>query len=236
MKVLINSNGKRFLWKSGDLHTEDGIIKESDIKNRSVKIKSNISKELTKFEAGFQDQLKELRPGPATVNAKDAGTIIAQTGINSKSKIVDAGAGSGFLAAYLANITNNVTTYEKNKEHFKLAKSNLKKLAPKVKIKHKDISKGIDENNLDLITLDLPNPEDILKHAVKSLKSGAYLVCYLPNITQVQSLIKASEKYNLILEKALETIEREWTVQDRICRPNHQILGHTAFLVFFRKY
>lgn len=236
MKVITNSKGKRFLWKSGDLHTEDGIIKESDIRNRSPKIKSSIKKELVKFEAKFQDQLKELRPGPATVNAKDAGTIIAQTGINSKSKIVDAGSGSGFLAAYLANITNNVTTYEKNTEHYKLAKSNLKKLSPKVKIKNKDVSEGIDETDLDLITLDLSNPEEILSHATKSLNSGAYLACYLPNITQVQSLIQASKKHNLILEKVLETIEREWTIQDRICRPKHQILGHTAFLVFFRKY
>ncbi|MBT6402295.1 methyltransferase [Candidatus Woesearchaeota archaeon] len=236
MKVLINSNGKRFLWKSGDLHTEDGIIKESDIKNRSNKIKSNVGKELIKFEGKFQDQLNELRSGPATVNAKDAGTIIAQTGINSKSKIVDAGSGSGFLSAYLSNITNNITTYEKNAKHFKIAKTNLKKIAPKVKIKNRDVFEGIDETNIDLITLDLPDPEKVLTHVENSLNSGAYLVCYLPSITQVQSLIKASEKHNLILEKVLETIEREWTVKDRVCRPNHQMLGHTAFLVFFRKY
>ncbi len=236
MKVLINSNGKRFLWKSGDLHTEDGIIKESDIKNKSNQIESNIGKKLIKFEAKFQDHLKELRSGPATVNAKDAGTIIAQTGINSKSKIVDAGSGSGFLAAYLSNVTDNITTYEKNNKHFKIAKTNLKQIAPKVIIKNGDVSEGIDETNLDLITLDLPDPEDILIHAEKSLNSGGYLVCYLPSITQVQSVINASKNHNLILEKVLETIEREWTIRDRICRPNHQMLGHTAFLVFFRKY
>ena len=123
MKVLINSNGKRFLWKSGDLHTEDGIIKESDIRNRSNKIKSNVGKELIKFEGKFRDQLNELRSGPATVNAKDAGTIIAQTGINSKSKIVDAGSGSGFLSAYLSNITNNISII--NIKHNLLRISNL---------------------------------------------------------------------------------------------------------------
>lgn len=236
MKVLINSNGKRFLWKSGDLHTEDGIIKETDIRKRSNKIKSNVGKELIKFEAKFQDQLSELRSGPATVNAKDAGTIIAQTGINSKSKVVDAGSGSGFLSAYLSNITTNITTYEKNNKHFKIAKTNLKQISPKIKIKNRDVFEGIDEKNLDLVTLDLPDPENMLGHVEKSLNSGAYLVCYLPSITQVQSLIQASKQHNLILEKVLETIEREWTIKDRVCRPNHQMLGHTAFLVFFRKY
>jgi tRNA (adenine57-N1/adenine58-N1)-methyltransferase len=68
------------------------------------------------------------------------------------------------------------------------------------------------------------------------LKSGAYLVCYLPNITQVQDLIQESKKHQFLLEKTIELIEREWTIQKRICRPKHQILGHTAFLVFFRKY
>ncbi|MDP3917446.1 MAG: methyltransferase [Nanoarchaeota archaeon] len=236
MKVLINSKGNRILWKAGDIHTEDGTIKESEIKSPSKKVSTHKGKRLIKFDAKFADIIKDLKRGPAVINAKDAGAIIAYTGINSKSKIVDAGSGSGFLASYLSNITSNITTYEKNKLHFDIAKSNLKQINPKIKIKNKDISEGIDEKSLDLITLDLPDPENILKHAEKSLKSGAYLVCYLPNITQVQSLVKKSEPYNFILEKVLETIEREWIVQDKICRPEHNMLGHTAFLVFFRKY
>jgi len=236
MKVLINSKGKRTLWKSGDIHTEEGTIKESKIKDSSSTVSTHQNKSLIKFDAKFTDIIKSLKRGPAVINAKDAGYIIANTGINSKSKIVDAGAGSGFLASYLSNITSNITTYEKNKVHFNIAKSNLNEINPKIKIKNKDISESIDEKDLDLITLDLPDPENILKHAEKSLKSGAYLVCYLPNITQVQSLIKESKSYNFILEKTIETIEREWIVQDRICRPENQILGHTAFLVFFRKY
>ncbi len=237
-RILINKKRKRFFWKSGDLHTNEGLLKEKTIKSTASKIKTNMDKEFLKFNASFADEINNLKRGPAVVLAKDAGSIIAHTGINSKSKIVDAGTGSGFLAAYLANISPNVTTYEKNPNHFKLAKSNLKKLNSKAKIKNKDVSEAIDEKNLDLITLDLSAPWTALKSAEKSLKSGAYLVCYLPNTTQVQTLIQKAKNLNFILEKVIETIERPWTIRPKqeVCRPEHQILGHTAFLVFFRKY
>ena len=37
------------------------------------------------------------------------------------------------------------------------------------------------------------------------------------------------------LWKISELIEREWTVENLRVRPNSQMLGHTAFLVFARK-
>ena len=236
MKVLIDSKKRRYLWSSGDLHTEEGTIKEDEIKNNAPSVKTSKGAELLKFDASFPDIIKELKTGPAIVNAKDAGAIIAHTGINSKSKVVDAGSGSGFLTSYLSNITDNIVTYEKNKVNYELAKKNLKKINPKIEIKNKDIFLGIDEKHLDLITLDLPTPWEILNHVESSLKSGGFLVCYLPNINQVQELIESSKKHNMILEKVLETIEREWTVYGQVCRPKHEMLGHTAFLVFFRRY
>tara|TARA_Y100000310_G_scaffold274415_1_gene290432 strand:- start:295 stop:1008 length:714 start_codon:yes stop_codon:yes gene_type:complete len=235
-KIIIDKKNRRHFWKSGDLHIEEGTIKEKEIKRKCSKVSTHLGKILKKFDSKFPDIINEFKTGPAIIIPKDIGAIISNTGINSKSKIVDAGSGSGILAAYLSNITSNVTTYEINKKHFKISKANLKKIGSKAKIKNEDISKGISEKNLDLITLDLPDPEKILQHAVKSLKSGAYLVCYLPNITQVQELLKHTRNNHLILEKITETIEREWIIKDRICRPNHQMLGHTAFLAFFRKY
>ncbi len=236
MKVLLDAKKRRYVWSSGDIHTEEGTIKEAEIKTNASIVKTNKGAELRVFDASFSDILSNLYTGPAVVNAKDAGAIIAHTGINAKSKIVDAGTGSGFLAAYLSNITDSITTYEKNKLHYEIARKNLKKINPKVEIKNKDIALGIDEKDVDLVTLDLPTPWEVLAHVEKALKSGGFLVCYLPNMNQVQELIEASKSYNLLLEKVLETIEREWTIHGQICRPKHEMLGHTAFLVFFRKY
>ena len=104
----------------------------------------------------------------------------------------------------------------------------------KVEIKNKDIYNGIDEKNVDLITLDLLEPWRALSHVLSSLKSGGFLVCYLPTITQVMELVKNLDN-NFYLWKISEVLEREWTVDNLKVRPNNHMLGHTAFLAFARK-
>ncbi|MBI2498732.1 methyltransferase [Candidatus Woesearchaeota archaeon] len=230
MKVIIDSKGNKHYWDGGDLHTSFGVIKEKYIRNGVVK--SHLGKEFIVFDGGFVDKINKIKRGPAIMLPKDIGLILSYTGINSKSKVVDAGSGCGVLAGFLGNISKKVTSYEKNKDFFNLAKKNLEFLGIKVKLKNKDIYEGIDENDLDLITLDLNEPWKVLKHAKKSLKSGGFLVCYLPNINQVDLLVK--EAMGFYVEKVLENIEREWIVDDIRLRPKNLILGHTGFLVFLR--
>ena len=68
MKLLIYKNHK-FIWKSGDLQTQFGVIKESIIKKAKPgkKIKSHLKKEFYVLEANFQDQLKKLKRGEKSV-------------------------------------------------------------------------------------------------------------------------------------------------------------------------
>lgn len=231
MKIVIDKEGNKYLWEKGDLHTSLGMIKEGNIKNGMVK--SNLGNAFLVFDAGFADKIEKVKRGPAIMLKKDIGEIIAYSGINSKSSIVDAGSGTGVLAAFLGNISKNVVSYEKNKEFFKLAKKNLEFLDVKVKLKNKDIFTGIDEKNLDLITLDLLEPWKVFKHARMSLRSGGFLICYLTNINQLIECAKNLEGF--YLERVLENIEREWVVDKLIVRPKHQGLMHTGFLLFARK-
>jgi len=179
------------------------------------------------------EKLREFKRGPAIILPKDAGLIIALTGINKDSKVVDAGTGSGFLAAYLANICKEVTTYENRKEFFEIADLNLSGFK-NVKLKFRDIYKGIKEKNLDAITLDLKEPWKVFKYAEKSLKSNGFLVAFLPTINQLEILLKEIKKYKFRLVKVTELLEREWETEDRI-RPKSQMIAHTGFLVFIRK-
>ncbi|NYZ60415.1 methyltransferase domain-containing protein, partial [Candidatus Micrarchaeota archaeon] len=73
------------------------------------------------------------------------------------SLVVDAGAGTGFNAIMLGRIAKKVVSYERREEFAELAKENIKSLGLKnVKIKNADIMGGIEEKDLDLITLDMP--------------------------------------------------------------------------------
>ncbi len=231
MKVIIDEQDNKYLWERGDLHIFQGVVKEKDIKNGIIE--THLGKRLIVFDASFVDKLEKIKRGPAILTKKDIGEIISYTGINSKSKVVDAGAGCGVLAAYFAGISKNVVSYEKNKEFYELAKKNIEFLNVRVKLKNKDIYEDIDEKNLDLITLDLLEPWKAVKNARKSLKCGGFLVCYLTNINQMNILFK--ELKGFYVERVIETIEREWIVDDIKVRPKNTGILHTGFLLFARR-
>ncbi|GAG08477.1 unnamed protein product, partial [marine sediment metagenome] len=88
----------------------------------------------------------------------------------------------------------------------------------------------------DLIVLDLPTPWNAIKAVEKGLRTGGYLVCYNPQITQIAGFVNAVDKNdNFIYEKTIELIERNWKIQGQIARPKSEGIGHTGFLVFVRR-
>lgn len=230
-KVIIDKKGNWNYWSKGDFHSLFGKIDEKDIK--SGRIKSHIGKEFICFDASFVDNVMNMGKGPAIMTPKDIGYILSYCGIHQESRIVEAGSGSGVLTAFLGNISNNVFSYEKDENNFNLTKKNLESLGIKSNLKNKDIAAGIDEDNLDLIILDLPNPWDVLNHAKKSLKNGGFLVSYLPTIIQVKRLVEDA-KDRFYFDRAIELIEREWYVEGDKVRPKSKMVAHTGFIVIFR--
>ena len=185
------------------------------------------------------DVLRKARRGPAVVLAKDFGAIAAGTGLGSGWNVVDAGTGSGWLAMQIANVIGpegTIVTYENREEFAKIASENFKKFGfDNIKLKIKDIYKGIAEKSLNLITIDLQNPWLTVKSAEKALAPGGYFVAYCPQITQAIKLVKELKKAKMNIVKVSETTERDWIIDNKIARPEHHMLGHTAFLVFARK-
>jgi len=182
------------------------------------------------------DILKKLKRGPAVVLPKDLGEIVAHTGIGKESRVVDAGAGTGFLAVFLGNICAEVTTYENDERFAKLAEENAKRAGlANVKVKRKSIFDGIEEDELDLVTLDLQNSHLAVGNSFQKLRKGGWLVGYCPNSEQVKNFYGECEKAGFVEMFALENMERELVVKDFGIRPEHTALVHTAYLVFAKK-
>ncbi|MDO8655964.1 MAG: methyltransferase domain-containing protein, partial [Nanoarchaeota archaeon] len=157
-------------------------------------------------------------------------------GINKDSEVLDAGGGSGSLCLSLANICKKVTVYEIHPEHHKVVQKNIDLSGlNNVTLKKDDIYQGIKEKELDLITLDLPEPWQVVKHAEKSLKEGGFLVIYLPNLTQMQRFLASLKGTSLKMLETVELLERKWAINEQIMRPEFQMLGHTGFMAFCRK-
>lgn len=221
---------------SKDFHTEKGIVKKSLLK-KNGEIKTEKNEEFSLMDADYIDLYKRIKRIAQIIPRKDIGRIISETGIGKNSIIVDSGSGSGGLSLFLANIAKKVTTYDIKQEHVDLVNENIKFLGLKnVKSKLHNIYEGIKEKNIDVITLDLPEPWKVIPHAKKALKLGGFLVSYSPCIPQVADFVNEIKNHNEFIHvKTIEIIEREWEVSGRKVRPKSKMMGHSGFLTFIRK-
>ena len=254
MKVLIHKekrevvDGREFIVAkakqyfvtdfSKDVQTLYGIIAKEDLDKPSGSvIKSSTDKEFILLDASFIDHYKRLRKLPQTIPLKDVGLIIGETGINQESVVVDGGIGSGALASALARITKQVISYEIREDCIEVAETNIRSLdIDNIKIKKKSLYDGIDEESVDLITLDLPEPWKVVAHASKALKVGGFLVSYSPSVPQVQDFVAELSKHDKFLYiKTVELIERPWEFDGRKVRPKSTGIGHSGFISFARR-
>lgn len=244
MKVLIDEQYRKFLIGDNldkDLQLDFGVLSKDQLnaaQNGDV-LQSHLGKKVFVLDASFVDIFEKIKRGPQIITLKDAALIAAYTGISDKSIIVDAGAGSGALISYLGNVvkpSGKVYSYEVSDEFIKLASENIKdlNLQDTVIIKNKNIYDGIDEKNVDMLSLDLPEPWRVIEHANKSLKIGGYFVAYLPSMTQVQIFVSALTK-NYRIEQIFEDLQRNWIVRGQIARPESMMLGHTGFITIARR-
>jgi tRNA (adenine57-N1/adenine58-N1)-methyltransferase catalytic subunit len=186
------------------------------------------------------DVMKKLVRGPQIISLKDAAMISAYTGISSGDLVVDAGAGSGFLAIYMGNLVRpdgKVVSYERRPDFARLAKRNVKKagLDKNVEVKNQDIYEGVDEKGVDVITLDVAEPWNAVVHAKDALKDGGYLVSYSPTIEQVRHFVDECKRSGLRHEQSIECNVREMVLHERGSRPQIKGIMHTGYITFVRK-
>lgn len=221
-----------------DFHTKHGIISKTDLKKKDGStIKTSTGKEFIIFTAQFTDTFKRLKRAPQTIIQKDIGAITAETGLGRNDTALDAGTGAGALACALANICKKVYSYEIKQENLEVARQNIKTLGLKnITLKNKDITKGIDEKNINLIVLDIPEPWLAISSSQTALKTGGFLTAYTPTIIQSSQFAEEIRKNKAFLfEKTIEIIQRRWIVDGKRIRPDSIEIGHTAFLTFARK-
>jgi len=242
--LLIDEEGRKYLTKASQnkLHTKFGVVELSETigKEPGLRIKSHLGQEFVVLLPSMVDYMQKLRRVPQITLPKDAGQIVANTSVGSGSHVVDAGAGSGALAVFLGNLVRPdgwVISYEVREDFAKVAEENIELtgLGDFVKVKIKDIYNGIDERDLDLVTLDLPQPELALTHVQQALKIGGHLATFTPCIEHLQRLYNEFPKFNFASIKTIECIVRDMEVGQNATRPSTRMIAHTGYLTFARR-
>jgi tRNA (adenine57-N1/adenine58-N1)-methyltransferase len=198
------------------------------------------NKEFWILSPSVQDKLACIKRRAQIILPRDASHIILNCSIESGNTVLEAGIGSGSLTIVLANSVapnGKVISYDLREDFIKHAMKNLKmaNLENLVETKIKDVTKGIDEKELDAIILDIPNPWEAVGIVWKALKTGGYLCSYSPLISQMEKTVKEIKKQNFIEIKTFENIQRKMVVSEQGTRPSFQMLGHTGYLTFARK-
>lgn len=203
-----------------------------------------------RFEHGSKT-FRLLRPGIGDLTAgldrkaqivlpKDASRILFECDVRAGARVVEAGIGSAALTSALAWAvapTGKVFTYELREDFADWGRKNLERagLAPFVEVKVGDVAKGVQERDVDAFVLDVPNPWDAVPAAKESLRGDGHFCAYSPLVSQVEQTHRALKEHGFHDLRTLEIIERTWTVGERGSRPDHAMLGHTAWLTFARK-
>lgn len=243
MKVLISKKTGNYYYYNGvgEYHCKEGFLTEEQLHSGENLVKNSKDREFLVFESNKHDEFQKIKRGPQIITEKDLGYIMARSGIDKTSSIVEAGGGSGGATTFFGRICDKVHTYEIREDHCKIIQSNINKFGlDNVTLTHGDLAENIesmDKDSLDLLFLDMPEPNMVLEKNLDAVKSGRYVICYLPNVSQMIEVTKLiADKQNLYVEEITEVQTRHWRVWERVSRPEFRSeQDFTAFLMFLRK-
>jgi tRNA (adenine57-N1/adenine58-N1)-methyltransferase len=238
-KSVVISEGKTYFIEdiSKDFHSSEGVISTEDLQKKETVIKSSKGKEFFIFDANFMDSYKGIRKLAQTIPLKDLGFILAETGINKDSVVVDMGAGSGGSACFLAQYAKEVYTFDVEEKNLEQVRKNVEYFNLKnVIVQKADAYDVLPVENVDVVLLDLPEPWRAIHSVDKILKIGGLIAVYCPQVTQAQSflneLVKTHEYSHI---KSIEIIERDWKIEGQIVRPRSLSNIHSGFITIVRK-
>ena len=188
------------------------------------------------------EYILKMPRGAQVIYPKDIGMILMIADIYPGAKIVEAGIGSGALTMALLRVVGDkgeVISYEVREDFIKRAVENINVYhgrADNLLVRNKDIYEGIDEEGIDRVVLDLPEPWRVVTHAERSLRQGGIFLCYLPTTIQVSMVVEALKMSGTFIQiETIETLLRTWHVEENSVRPDHRMVAHTGFITVARK-
>ena len=240
--ILLVHGDREYLREPGDeLHTDLGVVDIPEDVASGDTLETHLGEEFRARELRGPDLFNHLERTGAPMMPRDIGLVIGHTGAAAGDRVLDAGTGTGILAAYLGRIGADVTTYEQDAAFADVARENMvvAGVDDTVEVRTGDITEEIDAlaggEPFDLLTLDTEDAPDVVANAAELLAYGGYLAVYSPFVENSRATVEAAEAAGLADIETVETIQRELTVDDRGTRPSTAGVGHTGYLTFARR-
>lgn len=226
---------------SGQKIAHDALIGRSD---GSIVTLSG-GKRMMALKPTFGDYVLKMPRGAQVLYPKDLAIIPMWADVYPGARVFEAGTGSGALTMALLRAVGPeglVVTYELREDFARTAQTNIARVMNPVNLRtfRKSAYEGIglldDGIPFDRVVLDLPEPWQVIPHAVNALRSGGIYLSFVPTIPQVMQTVEALERTTVFgMIETFETLLRTWSVQGRSVRPDHRMVAHSGFLTVARK-
>lgn len=240
--ILLVRGDREFLCEPGEeLHTDLGVVAVPDDPVPGDTVESHLGEVFQLRALRGPDLFDHMQRSGAPMMPRDVGLVLGLTGAGTDDRVLDAGTGTGVLAAYLARAGAEVLTYERDAEAAETARKNmsLAEVADRVSVRHADLRTALEENGFaeefDVLTLDTADAPTITSQAPDLLVPGGYLAVYSPFVEGTREVVEAARSAELQEVRTLETIQRELDVDDRGTRPSTRGVGHTGYLTLARR-
>ena len=246
---LTDAKGRHYtmlLSAGGEFHTHRGAIAHDAViglPEGSV-VKSANGDPFLVLRPLLVDYVMSMPRGAQLIYPKDAAQIVLEGDIFPGARVLEAGAGSGALTCSLLRAVGpegRVISYEVRADHAEHARRNVETFSGCVPDNWRLILSDVADTDLpdgsvDRVVLDMLAPWEVLDTVSRVMVAGGVLIVYLATVTQLSKTVEALREQQCWTEpRAWETLQRGWNVVGLAVRPQHNMRGHTGFLVSARR-
>jgi tRNA (adenine57-N1/adenine58-N1)-methyltransferase len=247
---LTDPKGRRYtvvLEEGGLYHTHRGGLPHDDLIGRpeGCVVTSAAGTPYLALRPLLADYVLSMPRGAQVIYPKDAAQIMMWGDIRPGARVLEAGAGSGALTCSLLRAVGergSVVSYEVRADHAEHAERNVRRFfgesPPNWALRLGDVSDLPAEEHgaVDRVVLDMLAPWEVLPVISAALVPGGVLTVYVATTTQLSRIAESLREQQCWTEpSSFETVQRPWHVVGLAVRPEHRMVGHTAFLLTTRK-
>jgi len=250
---LTDAKGRHYtiiLKSGGEFHTHRGIVAHDCVigSPEGSVVKASGGDAFLVLRPLLIDYVMSMPRGAQVIYPKDAAQIIHEGDVFPGARVLEAGAGSGALTCSLlraVGLGGHVISYEVRDDHAAHAKRNVETflgLAPQnwtlvvEDVREAATGSGPGEASMDRVVLDMLAPWEVLDTVARILVPGGVLIVYVATVTQLSATVEALREQQCWTEpRSWESLQRGWHVVGLAVRPQHNMRGHTAFLISVRR-
>lgn len=248
MVQLTDPKGRRhtLILESGKVfHTHRGGVAHDELIGgpEGVVVHSSGGTAFVVLRSLLEDYVLSMPRGAAVIYPKESARIVMATGLRPGFSVLEAGAGSGALTCSLLNAVGaggHVQSWERREDFAAVARENVRRwfgeLPDSWDLRIGSVAEAEGTGTFDAVVLDMLDPWEYLDVAARSLRPGGVLVAYVATTTQLSRVAEALRADGRWTEpRAEESLMRTWHLEGLAVRPDHRMIGHTAFLLMTRR-